>query len=236
MAKNNLKAYVLVILILSLLAFIYLKPEERAYVSITFDDGYLSQLNASRILDSYGFSGTFYIISGLSSFDGIPLMNQSQIAGLQARGHEVGGHSLTHKRPSEITEEEFRQEVVEDRKALEEMGFNVSSFAYPHGEGIGWSDIVKNAGYKNARSIAWGVNPLPVRNYDELSSITITHNNLPALRNYLDMAKQQRGWLIVSLHSIGGTRPDVDITEDDFIYILNAINNSGLKVVRVGDK
>ena len=38
-------------------------------VSLTFDDGYASQINAQRVLAQHGMNGTFYVPSGFIGMD-----------------------------------------------------------------------------------------------------------------------------------------------------------------------
>jgi peptidoglycan/xylan/chitin deacetylase (PgdA/CDA1 family) len=64
---------------------------------ITFDDGMLSQFTyAKPILDKYNFKATFYIIC--NSVDKGNRLNWNNIQTLEKEGHEIGSHSMNHKR------------------------------------------------------------------------------------------------------------------------------------------
>ena len=72
---------------------------------ITFDDGMVSQFTyAKPILDKYNFKATFYIIC--NSADKENRMNWNNIQTLEKEGHEIGSHSMNHKRLSKLSEEE----------------------------------------------------------------------------------------------------------------------------------
>jgi peptidoglycan/xylan/chitin deacetylase (PgdA/CDA1 family) len=207
------------------------------YVSITFDDGYKSQLAASRTLDGYGFKGTFYIIGGLSTFEDHSLMSTDDILDIAYRGHEIGGHTFAHRNADNITKEEFLRDVVEGKERLEEIGMSVRSFAYPYGHGTQWEDVVREAGYANAKDGGYVSNALPLRDAYNISGVFPTHDNFPLISSYIN--DTQRGyWLVLGFHDIGPVgeiRPDVDITEEEFTQILNELKSSCLSVVRVGD-
>jgi peptidoglycan/xylan/chitin deacetylase (PgdA/CDA1 family) len=101
---------------------------------ITFDDGMLSQFTyAKPILDNYNFKATFYIIC--NSVDKENRMNWNNIHTLEEEGHEIGSHSMNHKRLSKLSEENIKYEIIESKRCLQENGFNVTSFSFPYNDG-----------------------------------------------------------------------------------------------------
>ena len=109
---------------------------------ITFDDGMLSQFTyAKPILDNYNFKATFYIIC--NSVDKENRMNWNNIQTLEEEGHEIGSHSMNHKRLSELSEENMKYEIVESKRCLQENGFNVTSFSFPYNDGDNNESILK---------------------------------------------------------------------------------------------
>ena len=109
---------------------------------ITFDDGMLSQYTyAKQILDKYNFKATFYIIC--NSVDKENRMNWNNIHILEEEGHEIGSHSMNHKRLSTLSEEEIRYEIIESKRCLQEKGFNVPSFSFPYNDGDNNKNILK---------------------------------------------------------------------------------------------
>ena len=80
-------------LVLHLQAGVELPPNP---VVLTFDDGYLDNYTqAYPILERYGFSGTFFIITGLVDKRTEGHMSWEQVEELHSRGMEIGSHSYT---------------------------------------------------------------------------------------------------------------------------------------------
>jgi len=105
-------------------------------VSITFDDGYVSQLKMAKTLVRLGIRATFFIITHLKSFEGKPLLtiNEEYIAELIEMGHEVGSHTAAHKVLTDLDHFELGEELKSSKKYLEDVtGKEVLGIAYPYG-------------------------------------------------------------------------------------------------------
>ena len=63
-------------------------------VTLTFDDANADQVVAADKLVSAGMRGTFFLPSGYMNQPNY--MTTAQAQALQAAGHEIGGHSVTH--------------------------------------------------------------------------------------------------------------------------------------------
>jgi peptidoglycan/xylan/chitin deacetylase (PgdA/CDA1 family) len=109
---------------------------------ITFDDGMLSQYTYGKpILDKYNFKATFYIIC--NSVDKENRMNWNNIRTLEEEGHEIGSHSMNHKRLSKLSTDELKYEIIESKRCLQKNGFNVTSFSFPYNDGDNNKNILK---------------------------------------------------------------------------------------------
>lgn len=114
----------------------------RCAISLTFDDGYPSQLKtAVPLLNEYGLRGTFYLNPGGDDWkDRIsPWRDVAQ------SGHEIGNHSLSHlcscnfsgdpncRGLENVSLEEIESDILEAQRRLETVipGQNNWSFAYP---------------------------------------------------------------------------------------------------------
>ena len=74
--------------------------DRKSAFSFTFDDGLMSQYTyAAPLLDSYGFKGTFFIISAAMT-DELPGIwrygTWDQFRSMSVDGHEIGSHTVTH--------------------------------------------------------------------------------------------------------------------------------------------
>jgi len=63
------------------------------------------------------------------------LMDPTQIREWLSLGHEIGAHTLTHPRLSQIPLSRAREEIHSSKKKLEDLfGIPVKHFAYPYGD------------------------------------------------------------------------------------------------------
>src|SRR5665647_3825856 len=74
--------------------------DRKSAFTFTYDDGYITQYQYVKpILDSFGFKGTFFIISG-SMTDDLPGIwkygTWNQFRSMALEGHEIGSHTVTH--------------------------------------------------------------------------------------------------------------------------------------------
>lgn len=114
-------------------------------VILTFDDGFADFYEeALPILRQYGFPATLYVATGF--VDGTsrwlqhegeanrPMLTWDQLREISASGIECGGHSHTHPHLDMLSPSAAAREIVQSKRLLEEqLGQQVSSFAYPFG-------------------------------------------------------------------------------------------------------
>ena len=131
---------------------------------LTFDDGDTGFLeHALPILAEFGFPATVFAVAGqLGSNAGwvkdprnaIPLMTASQLQSLAAHGIDVGSHSLSHRKLTELPHSEAARELRDSKALLEDvLGRAVTAFAYPHGRhDASIMRQAESAGYRYAYS------------------------------------------------------------------------------------
>ncbi len=121
-------------------------------VSLTFDDGLEEQLQVSDMLAPHGMTATFFVISSRIGLTGS--FTLQDLHALQAAGHEIGGHTLTHADLANSTPETQRTEVCEDRRRLLTWGLSATSLAYPFGsDDLAVHQVVADCGYAAARDV-----------------------------------------------------------------------------------
>lgn len=101
----------------------------KVIVSLTFDDGFDSQMAAANMLDEHEFPGTFYVNSGSIGKPGY--LTLGQLRDIAEAGHEIGGHSVSHTNLPTLDAAEIQREICLDRKILTSWGFSIRNFAYP---------------------------------------------------------------------------------------------------------
>jgi len=166
----------------------YLRGEKTGkVVGITFDDGYLNNLqNALPILKEFNFSATCYLLSeninGNNYWDldkGIPelrTMSTMNIREWISSGMEIGSHGKHHVHLSRLSESDSKKEIMESKAALEKIfGCPVLHFCYPYGNFNDTTlDIVKSSGYATATTVSRG-RALKGGNLFQIPRIFITH-------------------------------------------------------------
>lgn len=110
-------------------------PKGRAKaLTMSYDDGKIQDERLIRIFDRYGIKGTFNLNYGLMDMEqDPPRIAKNRVKELY-RNHEVATHCLTHPTIERCPLVGVAQEILEDRKGLEELtGKLVRGHAYPNG-------------------------------------------------------------------------------------------------------
>jgi peptidoglycan/xylan/chitin deacetylase (PgdA/CDA1 family) len=150
-------------------------------VILTFDDGYLDNyVNAFPLLQRYGMPAVVFVVAhpALTSnaWDAAagepwaPLMDRRQVLEMARAGIEIGSHTLTHPRLTDVDADPLAWELGESKRLLESwLGDPVVSLAYPYGavdERV--KRAAQQAGYElavatNSGPIHFGADPLEIR-------------------------------------------------------------------------
>lgn len=131
-------------------------------VTFSYDDGVTLDLRLIEIFNKYGMKCTFNLNYGLGPTNGGWEYNGKPVNRLDLRehatayaGHEIAAHALTHQNLADISIEEARKEMVEDRAGLTEIfGKCPVGMAYPYGT---FNDevvaMLKALGFQYARTV-----------------------------------------------------------------------------------
>jgi peptidoglycan/xylan/chitin deacetylase (PgdA/CDA1 family) len=85
-------------------------------VILSFDDGWGNQFTfAFPLLQKYGFTGTFFIVSGY--LDHQNFMTTEQLKMMAAAGMTIGGHSRTHPALARLGAMRLQDEIAGGSKA-----------------------------------------------------------------------------------------------------------------------
>lgn len=147
----------------------YLQGEKQGkVVGLTFDDGYQNNVqHALPVLQKYGFTATCYGVSSMMGAtnrwdEGLvaekPLMSLDDWKTWRDAGMDVGSHTRTHAKLTELPPDQARAQIADSKQELEDaLGCEVSHFCYPYG----WfspahRDMVAQAGYRTATTTVRG--------------------------------------------------------------------------------
>ena len=119
---------------------------------VTFDDGFHNVSRAVEILERLGVRSTVFVCTSFAEdgrpFDGgnlaeeasaypeeLATMSWDDLRALVERGVEVGSHTSTHPRLSQLPDAELARELSESKERLEdELGRSCPFLAYPYGD------------------------------------------------------------------------------------------------------
>lgn len=119
------------------------KEERKKWIVCTFDDGYKSLTNdALEILKKQGFTATVFVCTGLIGKDNswnnkdAILREHLDINGINLlikEGWEVASHGVFHKNLLKLSDVEIEYELLESKKALNQIVGYCDTYAYPYG-------------------------------------------------------------------------------------------------------
>ncbi|HPG91956.1 MAG TPA: polysaccharide deacetylase family protein [Clostridia bacterium] len=162
---------------------IYCVETERRVVSLTFDAAWGSDktLAILDILDSYNIKVTFFLVGFWIE------AHPELVREIAKRGHEIGTHSMTHPKMSQLTVDEINEELTQSVKMIEELtGNTVSVFRPPFGDYD--NKLISACTNLNLYAIQWDVDSLDWKGLSakeiaariqkaESGSIILFHNN-----------------------------------------------------------
>jgi peptidoglycan/xylan/chitin deacetylase (PgdA/CDA1 family) len=206
-------------------------------VTLSFDDSWISQYTAVLpALEVAGLKATFYIttepiIEGWSGF-----MTPAQVLDISNKGHEIGGHTVTHADLTQLPETNINTEIKTSKTYLEGLtGKSVVSFAYPYGAFTAMvQNLVKLAGYSSGRGVDEdALNTATTNKYNLFSSCILKNTPFSEIKLAIDTAKANKQWYILCVHEVKTGGDEYSITPTQFQQIVDYIKSSGIKVVTV---
>jgi len=175
---------------------------------LTLDDGPHPALTDRilRVLDLHRVSATFFMVGSKAA------VHQETVRRVFAAGHRIGNHTHTHRRLSELTEPEIREELMTAHEHIAPYVVGQKLFRPPYGaRNTCVDDVAAQLGY---RTVLWNVDPTDwdvqcqpsawignaVRQVEERrGSVVLTHDNLETTAEHYDL-------FIRKLKAIGSIR------------------------------
>lgn len=219
-------------------------------VSLTYDDGLPSHLDvAVPALERRGLRGTFYV-----TWENIAA-RADDWAGLPARGHELGAHTVHH--PCNIGQLDARSFADREFRPVEAWLDRVAGpgrahdFAYPcdvtnlgpgspNVQRARYEAMLRGLGIRSARNSEGPPNPADwVRRHPfRLQALAVGYDAQPLdVFNYLQRARAERRWAILVFHQVGsGPESDGAVTAAQHDALLDMVLASGLAPRTVGEQ
>ena len=139
--KENKFSVIGLLELVSKIANQQLIPEKS--IVITFDDGFRSILmKALPILKEFGFTATLFVniyfvenkLPKHLYWHDWQTLNWDEINRLYEEGLLIGSHAVTHRKLTELNEEELKNEIVGSKELIERnINAKINTFSYPQG-------------------------------------------------------------------------------------------------------
>jgi peptidoglycan/xylan/chitin deacetylase (PgdA/CDA1 family) len=212
-------------------------------VSVTFDDGYISQFDEARKkMDTYGFPGVAYLIRDRIGTSGF--MTIAQLQQLQERsGWQIASHANTTAHHDNRLTTLSPNDLDADFRALKgwmlRNGFNgFDDFALPGGAFNPTVLAALARHFRSARTISDITHEtIPVHHRLRLRSRTVISTDSTAtIQGLIDNAFANKHWLILTFHRIvttPGSSSEYSIA--NFGTLIDYLNTKGIPVVTVAD-
>lgn len=210
----------------------------RGLVSITFDDGWVSQYNnALPVLKEQGLPATNYITSGCVDIDPA-CMTQVQLQALLDRGDEVGSHTVSHPHLTKMSAAERNVELADSKEVLRRMfgPLAATNFAAPYGEYDDFTVAASQRYYNSQRTTDSGFNTKSGFNrYRLVGQNVLAHTPTEMVKGWIESAKANNYWLILVYHEVGENRNGgaFHIDTNTFQTQMSWLKASGLEAVTV---
>jgi len=208
----------------------------RGIVSVTLDDGLLSQYNqALPALTSNSLKATYYITKDLL---GTPsYMSAAQVMALKNAGMEIGSHSVSHPHMATLNQTDLNYQSVQSKAYLDStFGVNVTNFATPFGE---YNDSVINTlmqTYTSHRSTDVGFISKQTFNKRNLIVQNVEYStSVATVKSWIDKAKAEKLWLILVYHDTKNGGDAWSTTPARFKSEMAYLKQSGVTVKTVKD-
>ena len=191
---------------------IYSVETNEKKISISFDAAWGDQYTNDILdtLDSYNVKTTFFLVEFWA--DRYPEM----VKKIYDKGHEIGNHSATHPKMSQLNEEQIIRELKKTEEKIEEIsGYKTFLFRPPFGD---YNDRLINVCRENGYYvIQWDVDSLDwkelganqvvdrVTKNVKNGSIVLFHNNAKYVSEYLPLVLEKlkkEGYEIVPISEL----------------------------------
>jgi peptidoglycan/xylan/chitin deacetylase (PgdA/CDA1 family) len=212
------------------------RPFSGGLVSFTFDDNAAGQAGIVRpLLNAAGFRGTFYTPTSYIQPDNEAALGWSQMKGMVAEGHEMAGHSITHKDMPTLNTGELERELSEPISTIAaQTGAKVRSFATPSGAYTAREFPYFEKYYDSHRTAFIGANDVAMDRY-LLFGVSGDGDVNKILSDIEDAAASDR-WVILIYHQVNETGQGFfAASRANFVKTLDFVRSRGIPVARVDE-
>ena len=211
---------------------------EKSIISFSFDDCPKSAFtHGLPLLEAEGWRATIYIACGLfETTNHLGLhVNGADIIDAYNNGHEIADHTFSHVSSHDVDVNTYMNDIERNQLTLQKLGIPQSRhFAYPYGH---VSPPLKKALRTRFETLRGVVTPTTATQDANLLWATRLYSNdsINTALEKIDHAITTPQWLHLYTHDVRDMPSKFGCTEADFKLIVNAVKQSGLRVMTVDD-
>lgn len=208
-------------------------------ISFTFDDFPRSALlTGGAILNKYGSSGTYYACLGLMGQEAPTgkMFVARDLATLFDQGHELGCHTFSHCDSWDTSSETFERSIIQNREALQRLipGAEFQTFSYPISLPRPRTKAKVAKYFAGCRAGGQTLNAGRM-DLNHLAAFFLEqcHEDFEAVKNLIDRAHEEDGWLIFATHDIAEDHTRFGCTPKFFEQVVRYSKRSGARILPV---
>jgi peptidoglycan/xylan/chitin deacetylase (PgdA/CDA1 family) len=212
------------------------RPFPGGLVSFTFDDNAAGQAAIARpLLNAAGFKGTFYTPTSFIQPDNEAALGWSQMKAMVAEGHEMAGHSITHKDMPTLGIGELERELTEPIGTIAaQTGAKVRSFATPSGLYTQREFPYMEKYYDSHRTAFIGANDVAMDRY-QLYAVSGDGDVNKIIADIEDAVASDR-WVILLYHQVNESGQGFfAASRANLAKTIDAVRSRGIPVARVDE-
>ncbi len=211
---------------------------DSSYITFSFDDGYQSFYDyVMPLFEKNNINASVPVVTGYTAYS--RYMSPSDLSEISQKGFNIVAHSRSHAHLEDITRDEKITEIVGSRDDLLKAGFNSDVFVFPYGSfSSDISQIVKDAGFKGARTTYRGFNTLNTDPFWLKDYLVQKNTHISSIEAYIDQSIKDKTWIILELHDI---YPDENFDNPEGISIktlqeiVSLVREKQIKVVTLSE-
>lgn len=181
---------------------------DRPMLTIAFDDPPASAArDGATILEQRGLRGTYFVSAGLAGQSGPfgPFAETDDVRRLAQDGHEVACHTYSHLDCGKARADIVEADVAANRTALNAIGVEPLTFAFPYGDVSPSSKRVLDRKYGLLRGLHHGLIETGT-DLNQAPAVGIEGSEGEAIAmRWLEAAAARKAWLILFTHDVDDT-------------------------------
>jgi peptidoglycan/xylan/chitin deacetylase (PgdA/CDA1 family) len=207
-------------------------------ISFTFDDVPPSAVtNGGRLLNEFGFKGTYYVASGIAENESSYLTVEN-LRQLKNDNHEIACHTFNHVSLRWASSNKTMQQSIKNINAIHNSlpEYPVINFSYPFGEAGILSKRVLRKQFDSMRTSDYGLN-YGMTDMSHLRAVSLYSKdfNQETLLDIIKKTVENKAWTIFYTHDVADNFGPWGTSIDDFKWILEQCNNNEIDVLNIRD-